>query len=360
MSTASTTTVIPDAEFGYELLVCRYAELAWHPDAGPRPVVVSRQLGTKRRRWDTVVIEVDPDAFVRRRAFGPRTIDSDLLHVVRHAPAEWAWYRDALPDPGYPWRYVRRAVHRAADRDLIEKRRRGNRIRIRRKRPYPDWVRRIVAIENKPDLDASAADRLVDQLAHDVDAALADEVWLATETTGERVEPALLREMPVEVGILMTDFATGVDADAVRVDWHPSDLAPNSTLAIDRDDGPADRGDPPGGGSRTRGRDGEVVTRRLEIAERAYGKGWRSFHDTMRPDCRNFELRRSGRALVPYCAAKGRTPTARECAGSCPEFAPEPPGWRTNGWPIEGGPGSGIRRLLDRRRRRLRDGIERS
>jgi len=141
--------VTPDAEFGYELLVCRYAELAWYPGEGPRPAVVARQLGTKERRWDTVVIEVDPAAFAARRAFGDRTIDSDLLHVVRHAPAEWAWYRDALPHPGYPWRYVRQAVHRAAGRELIEKRRRNNRIQLRRKRPYPDWVKRIVAIENK-------------------------------------------------------------------------------------------------------------------------------------------------------------------------------------------------------------------
>ncbi|MBP1921156.1 hypothetical protein J2751_000139 [Halorubrum alkaliphilum] len=347
--------MILDAEFGYELLVCRYAELAWHPDGEPRPAIVSRQLGTRDRRWDTVVIEVDPGGFAARRRFGDRTIDSDLLHVVRHAPADWAWYRDALPDPGYPWRYVRQAAHRAAGRDLIETRRRGNRIEIRRIRPYPDWVRRIVAIENKPDLDRSAADALADQLAHDVDIALADEVWLATESTGGRVEPALLRSLPVEAGILTTRFGeterefaacneratvdgdtTTVDADAATVDWFPSDLAPN---------GPS-------------GRDPETVTRRLEIAERAYGKGWRSYHDTMRPDCRYFELQRAGRGLVPYCSAKDRCPTNRECAGSCSSFAPEPPAWRTKGWPIEGGPGKGIRALLNRRRERVRDRFE--
>ncbi|MFW6317728.1 MAG: DUF5787 family protein [Halorubrum sp.] len=326
----------PDAEFGYELLVCRYAELAWHPSGGRRPTVVSRQLGTAERRWDTVVIEVDPAAFAARREFGERTIDSDLLHVVRHAPAEWAWYRDALPHPGYPWRYVRQAVHRAAGRDLIEKRRRNNRIQLRRKRPYLDWVERIVAIENKPDLDRSAADRLADQLAHDVETGLADEAWLATETTGERVEPALLREMPVEAGILATDFSAGSRRDAADVAWHPSDLSPGDA----------------------RSRDPDAETLRLEIAERAYGKGWRSFHDTMRPDCRHFELLREGRALVPYCAAKGKVPTARECSGSCPSFTPEPPTWRTLGWPIEGGPGKGFKRVLAGRRERVRDRTE--
>ena len=336
-----------DAEFEYELLVCRYAELAWRPGGDPTPALVSRQLGTKRRRWDTVVVEVDPEGLAARRRFGDRTLDSDLLHVVRHAPAEWAWYRDALPDPGYPWRYVRQAVHRAAGRDLIEKRRRNNRIQLRRKRPYPNWVRRIVAIENKPDLDASAADALADQLSHDVEAGLADEAWLATETTGERVEPALLRAMPVEAGVLTTDFSAGVRPDSGTVAWHPSDLGPgaggigeNATAADD---------------DLTRGRDPETETLRLEIAERAYGKGWRSFHDTMRPDCRHFELERRGRALTPHCVAKKKTPTARECSGSCPKFAPEPPQWRTKGWPIEGGPGKGVKHLLKRRRERERE-----
>ena len=335
--------MIPDSEFGYELLVCRYAELAWYPDGDPRPTIVSRQLGTQRRRWDTVVIEVDPEAFAARRALDDRGLDSDLLHVVRDAPEAWEWYRDALPDPGYPWRYVRQAVHRAAGRDLIEKRRRGNRIEIRRIEPYPDWVDRIVAIENKPDLDRSAADALADQLAHDVETALADEVWLATEATGARVEPALLRSMPVEAGVLTTGFAEAehgadgfaVDASDATVDWLPSDLAPSEPTS----------------------RDSETATRRLEIAERAYGKGWRSYHDTMRPDCRHFELRRAGRALVPHCAAKGRFPTARECSGTCPKFSPEPPAWRTNGWPIEGGPGKGLQALLKRRRERVRDRI---
>ena len=338
----------PDAEFGYELLVCRYAELAWHPDDGPRPAIVSRQLGTQERRWDTVVVEIDPAAFAARREFGDRTIDSDLLHVVRHAPAEWAWYRDALPHPGYPWRYVRQAVHRAAGRDLIAKRRQNNRIQLRRRRPYPDWVERIVAIENKPDLDRSAADALADQLIHDVETALADEVWLATETTGERVEPALLREMPVEAGILATDFEGGVDADAAAIAWHPSDLSSGSSDGLEVPDASAADRDP------------ETETLRLEIAERAYGKGWRSFHDTMRPDCRHFEFRRAGRGLVPYCAAKEKVPTARECSGTCPSFSPEPPQWRTNGWPIEGGPGAGLKRLLERRRKRERDDIART
>lgn len=345
-----------DSEFTFELLVCRWAELAW--PAGDDGVVnsagnddatddvvhfVSRQLGTQRRRWDTVVVECDREALAQRREFGERSLDSDLLDVVPHAPADWAFYRDALPDPGYPWRYVRKAIHRAAARDLIEKRKRGRKIEIRRVRPYPDWVRRIVAIENKPDLDASAAAALSDQLQHDVDTALADEVWVATTKTDERVEPVLLEDFPVDVGVLTFDVAgdpatrsgASVDEHSATVDWLPS------SLPVD-DDGDQFSAV-------------EKRTRRLEIAERAYGKGWRTFRDTMRPDCRHFELERAGRALLPTCAAKGRFQTAAECSGRCPEFEPEPPVWRTGGWPIEGGPGKGIRSLLQARRDRERD-----
>lgn len=90
------------------------------------------------------------------------------------------------------------------------------------------------------------------------------------------------------------------------------------------------------------------------FAERAYERGWRSYVETMRPDCRGFELRESGRTALPWCAAKGKHQSAAECAGSCPQFEPEPPRWRSRGWPIEGGPGKAIQRLLADRRARQR------
>ncbi|MFB6308800.1 MAG: DUF5787 family protein, partial [Haloarculaceae archaeon] len=48
-----------DSEFAFELRVCQWAEREWSPD-GDRPALVARQLGTKRRRWDTVIVECDP------------------------------------------------------------------------------------------------------------------------------------------------------------------------------------------------------------------------------------------------------------------------------------------------------------
>jgi len=349
-----------DHEFGFELRVCRWAERNWPPDGCTRDdgVLVARQLGVRDRRWDTIVLECDPDALRSRARFGPRALDSDLLHVVRNAPADWAWYRDALPDPGYPWRYVREAVHRAAGRDAVESRKRDGRIEIRQVAPYPEWVERVVAIENKPDLDASAARDLAAQLELDVALALADEVWVATRVTDERVEPALLESLPVEVGVLAVDdrgSGRGPGAVDATVAWHPRTLAATDpgTRILER---PPER-DHDHSAARF-----EYVApewkagKRREIAERAYERGWRSYVDAMRPDCRHFRLHGADR---PHCAANCRTQRANECSGSCADFEPEPPPWRRKGWPLGGGPGAAIKRLVAEQRRRRRPGLER-
>jgi hypothetical protein len=341
-----------DSEFEFELHVCRWAEREWPPggnvarDAG---VLVARQLGTKRRRWDTVILEVDRAAFARRANFGTEHLDSDLLHVVRNAPADWAWYQDALPDPGYPWRYVREAIHRAGDRGIVETRKEGRKLQLRRKWRYPDWLRRIVAVENKPDLDASAARDLAAQVEVDVAMGLADEVWVATAATGERVEPVLYERFPVEAGILALDVETGT-AD---VAWYPSSLPvgePGTRILEHPSGSEYDQS-----AARFEYADSDwKADKRLAIAERAYERGWRSYLDSMRPDCRHFQLRRAGETLLPHCGAKDTCPTTRECSSSCQSVAPEPPAWRARGWPIEGGPGKAIRRLLDERRARAR------
>ncbi|WP_231184509.1 DUF5787 family protein [Haladaptatus sp. DYF46] len=337
-----------ESEFVFELRTCRWAERRWPPD-GERAVLVARQLGTKRRRWDTVVIEVDADAFARRANFGRNRLDGDTLDVVQHAPAEWEWYRDALPEPGYPWRYVRETIHEVDERGILSVRKRGNRLEIKRRYAYPNWVRRIVAIENKPDLDAGAARDLRPQLERDVALSLADEVWVATNRTGETTEPALLESIPVEAGILTFD-----DHDA-EVAWYPRtlDVDAPGTRILER----------PGGGKYDQSAarfeyvsPDEKARKRLEIAERAYERGWRTYTRTMRPDCRHFELRREEALILPYCDAKSCHQTARECSGRCSAFEPEPPAWRQKGWPIEGGPGNASKRLLESRRERNRPG----
>ncbi len=343
----------PDSEFVFELQVCQWAERSWPPDQERSdPIVVARQLGTKRRRWDTIVIEADPDALRERARFGHARLDSDLLDVLRYAPEEWAWYRDALPDPGYPWRYVRESIHRAADRDILETRTRGNRLQIRRRWPYPDWVKRIVAIENKPDLDASAARVMSEQLQRDVAVGLADEVWVATADDEDEPTRALLEDIPVEAGIVLVD---GADASVL---WQPRSLSPAEpgTRIEQRPEG----GDRDASAARFSYVEPDWKrAKRLAIAERAYERGFRSYAETMRPDCRHFELRDVPAGFLPHCGAKECHQTASACHGGCQEYEPEPPAWRTRGWPIDGGPGAGIKRLLDRQRLRRRPGLGR-
>ncbi len=338
-------------EFGFELRLCAWAERNWPPlDESDGVSLVARQLGTKHRRWDTVVIETTDTGLTDRAPFDTERLDSDLLHVARNAPSSWTYYRDALPDPGYPWRYVREAVHRASDRGFLDTRRVGNRIEIRRRYRYPDWVDRIIAIENKPDLDAAAARVLAEQLEHDIALGLADEVWLATSATDAGIEPALLEAMPVEVGVLaVSDLHRGATVEPI---WNPRTLGVTDpgTRILDR----------PTGGSTDRSAarfeyaDPDWKRRkRLEIAERAYERGWRSYAETMRTDCRGFELR-DPTGPFPWCALKSREQTAAECSARCREFEPEPPGWRAREWPIEGGPGKAAKRLLERKRARRR------
>ena len=341
-----------DSEFAFELATCAWAESEWPPGYETRPALVARQLGWQQRRWDTIVLEVDTDGLRRRAQFGADRLHSDLRHVLRNAPQDWTYYRDALPDPGYPWRYVREAIHEATDRGALESRKTGGRIEIKRVAGYPDWFDRLIAIENKPDLDASAARRLSDQLERDVAAGIADEVWLATARTADRVEPALLERIPSEVGIL------SLGDTGVEVLWQPRSLDP-SQPGIDILDRPT-------GGSHDQSAARfdvlDVATKRekrFNVAERAYERGWRSYIESMRPDCTHFDLQRGRYGYHPYCVAYDRTQTPTDCRGSCPHFQPESPHDRAGGWPVAGGAGKTVKTVLADRRTRRRQSVSR-
>lgn len=337
-------------EFGFELAACAWAEARWPPDGESAPTLVARQLGWKRRRWDTIVLEVDPEGLRARLEFPPETLNADLRHVLRNAPEEWTYYRDTLPQPGYPWRYVREAIHEAADRHLLHSRKRSGRIEIKRIRPYPDWVERIVAIENKPDLDASAARTLANQLERDVAAGITDEAWLATSRTDRAIEPALLEEIPPEVGILTLGPTGG------EVLWQPAHLAV-SEPGIDILERPSGTGHDQSAARFDVLSPEEKHTIRMNVAERGLKRGFRSWIDAMRADCAAFDLEHGRYGYHPYCAAFGRAQSPMECRGSCPHFAPEPPTHRQGGWPIEGGPGATAVRILENRRSRRRQSV---
>lgn len=331
-------------EFPFELFVCRWLERNWPVEGALRDeqtVLVGRQLGTKHRRWDTIVVVTSQSALQKRAQFGTETLDEDLLRVLRNAPTTFEWYRDAIPTPEFPWRYVRAAVRRAADRSLVETRHESGRLEYRRRWPFPDWPERIIAFENKPDLDASAADALAGQLRHDVALGVTDETWVCTRQTGESVEPIVLESIPVEAGIL----TLAPTEDTGTVEWYPRqlDVAAAGKQIDHRSDTPATPVSPEW-----------KQTRRLLLAERVYGRGWRSYSTSMRPDCRHFTLTEHGTGYIPWCEAKQRCQSQRECAGSCAQFEPEPPQMRMGDWPIDGGPGSWFQEVLDRRQQRRR------
>ncbi len=342
------------SEFPFELRVCQWAERAWPPaNATADAAIVARQLGTRNRRWDTIVVE-STDAGLRSRArFGRQRLTELQLYVLTNAPESWQYYRDALEDPPTSWRYIRETINEAADRAVLDRRKRGGRIEIKRKWPYPDWIDSLVAIENKPDLTASAADQLTDQLEFDVALGLADTVWVATESTNERVEPVLLESLPVAVGILTFDWN---ETPPATVSWRPRRLrASTGTRILER----AVAGEHTQQAARFEYVSNDWLRlKRLAIAERVYERGWRSYIESVRPDCRWFTLSTNGRQTMPDCRALSRDPTPQHCGQHCQAFEPEPPGWRTQGWPIDGGPGAALQRLLDRRRSQQRPGLE--
>ena len=67
--------MVPQSEFAFELRVCQWAEREWLPRREDSAVLVARQLGTKYRRWDTLVLECDPDGLARRGEFGASAFD---------------------------------------------------------------------------------------------------------------------------------------------------------------------------------------------------------------------------------------------------------------------------------------------
>lgn len=335
-------------EFSFELAICLWAEQNWPPSRdGSEKFLVGRQIGTKRRRWDTVLVKTTSEQLQQRNKFGSREFDQQQLHILKNAPQTWAWYREALPEPEYPWRYIREEIHRLANWGTIETRKQSNKIEIRRKWEYPSWIDRIVAIENKPDLDASAAKNLTAQLKHDIALGLADEAWVATRVTEDETEPVLFADLPVEAGA-MTFNPSQMTAE---VHWYPRQLAVDQVgtriknLSDDQNKSTCEF---------SYASFEWKEQQRAEIAERVYARGWRSYINIMQPDCKHFELQEYSGGMLPDCKYYGPCQRSRKCKQSCKEFEPEPPQWRTQGWPISGGPGIRFQEILKQRRQRSR------
>ncbi len=283
-------------EFGFELSLCAALER----ECG---AVVSRQLGAAvagRRVVDTVLVEPGPEfadrAAITAETIPPAAIESDAGpgRARRRVDAV-----DCRPER------ARAVVDRAVDVGFFERERRGGHTYVRQTTRYPtDWFDRLVGVENKPDLDRPGA--LETQLLTDVHLAVLDEVVLATAS---HVTGAHLNRIPEEVGVWEFDPATGHREVVRGAGALPTDCG--GVEILDRE--PA----------RTAV---EVVTAREKararrrLAERAYGKGWRTYD---LPACARVDPGADG---LPYCPWKGRVVRpATDCGPACDGHDPADP-----------------------------------
>jgi len=286
-------------EYGFELALAAHLETE-------QEGIISRQLGTAvsgRRIMDLVCVRPGP-AFNKRvqltgKAIPPAAIESDI------GPGRFRFIRDGFD--GNPDQ-ARAVVERATECGFFETERRHGRTYARQTIRYPDWFDQLVGIENKPDL-GSPGD-LETQLLSDVALGLLDAVVLATESYVTRAHK---NRIPEEVGIWRFDPQTGERA-VIR---EPTQLPTNeggvdiiersSTRTEIRIVSPAEK-------QRTRRR----------VAERAYGKGWRTYEF---PGCEQLDPNDGSlpkiqrEAGLPYCRWHERIvhPTS-DCDSECPGY----------------------------------------
>ncbi|MFB6123442.1 MAG: DUF5787 family protein [Haloferacaceae archaeon] len=282
-------------EFAFELALCSHLEETtdWLP---------GRQLGAAvetpgRRVVDVCAVvpgpEFDSRAAITASTIPPRAVESEV------GPGEAVYWKDAFdchPD------VARRVTDRAVDVGFFESERRRGRRYVRQTTRYPDWVSRLVGVENKPDLGTPGD--LQRQLRTDVSLGLFDAVVLAT---GSYVTGAHLNRIPDAVGVWRFDPETG-ERTVVR---DPAPLAVGSAGVEPVEFHPL----------RT---DVELVSAaakaraRRRLAERVYGKGWRP----ALPDCARVRPTDDGR---PYCPALERVvDPGRDCGTDCPHHEPGP------------------------------------
>jgi len=287
-------------EFGFELALCA------HLEGDER--LVARQLGASvhsRRIIDTVVLEPGPE-FENRAAITDRTIPEPAIDAGV-GPGRARYWKDAF-EGVHPAR-AESIVERAVDIGFFERERRNGRTYVRQTARYPQqWVGRLVGIENKPDLDRPG--NLQAQLRTDISLGLFDAVVLAT---ADYVTGAHRNRIPEAVGIWRFDPETG-DRDVIR---EPTPLDPTApgVEPLEREPGQTDIALV----------DAEEKRRtRRTVAERAYGKGWRTFDWPGCTQCRP-ENGSNGTA-VPYCEwVDGIVDPATDCGPECEGYDPADP-----------------------------------
>ncbi|ELY65378.1 DUF5787 family protein [Natronococcus jeotgali] len=290
------------SEFAFELELC--AALEARSDR-----LYARQLGAGvadpgGRVLDVVGVEPRP-AFADRAGITAESIPVAAIDS-RVGSGRARYWKDAFDC--HPKR-ARRATDRALEVGFFERERRNGRDYVRQVARYPDWYGRLLGIENKPDLGRPGD--LESQLRTDVSLGVVDEVVLATESY---VTGAHRNRIPEEVGIWRVHREAGAvrEIDVLR---EPTPLAvadpgvePLETYPGRTDVAVAS----PEAKARTRRR----------MAERAYGKGWRTYG---LPGCARCRADDSSGATLPYCEWADRVVDAgSDCGAGCPGYDPAP------------------------------------
>ena len=278
-------------EFAFELALCAHLERAtdW---------VLARQLGGAVAAPGSRVVDVvgvvpgpgfDDRTRITERTIPPAAVESRV--GVGEAVAAGRAI-DAHPE------HAREVVAEAVACGFFAEERRGGKRYVRKATRYPDdWVGELVAIENKPDLGRPGD--LERQLRVDASLALFDRVVLATES---HVTGAHLNRIPEAVGVWRFRPDTG-EREVVR-----------EPTPLDTDAGGVELlAEHPGRTDVALVSAAEKARKRRRIAERAYGKGWRTYEF---PACANCTADGDG---LPRCGHFERVvDPASDCGESCP------------------------------------------
>ena len=293
------------SEFAFELELCAHLE-------SRREGIVARQLGASvadpgGRILDVVCVEPGPEFDDRVALAGESIPDAAIESAVGTGRARY--WKDAFDC--HPER-ARSALERALQIGFFERDHGASagsgREYVRQVARYPDWYGRIVGIENKPDLGRPGD--LEAQLRTDASLALVDEAVLATESYVTR---AHLNRIPAEIGVWRVHRDES-DSDAeIEVIREPESLPVDEPGVEPLEFSP--------GRTEIAVVSPEAKARaRRRLAERAYGKGWRTYAF---PGCESCVAADSSGATLPRCAWKGRVvDAAAECGPECSGYEP--------------------------------------
>ncbi len=297
-------------EFGFELRLCARLEADGVPSVGDAGVV-ARQLGTSvheagGRIVDAVCVLPGPE-FDARTGLASETIPPTVLDA--DVPVG-EYERVTRVFDGPPER-ARSLAERGADTGFLDLDRRGGQTVVRQHSRYPDWIGELVGVENKPDLGRPGD--LERQLRHDASLGVLD---YAVVATASHVTRAHLNRFPDEIGVWRADFDSDDPVEVVR-EPEPLDSAGPGLEVLDAKPGRTDVRPVTAA---------EKARQRRRVAERAYGKGWRTYD---LPACARAERETEANAdALPFCAYKDRlVDAASECGPDCPGYeAADAPG----------------------------------